>query len=137
MKNLFTKCRCIKLVLLLSSFLFTGLSQADVSIQLSAQECTVSVSIAANGCDADQCSGDSTCVCASKGEHIKWDFSGDDKFKLKFSGDSPLKDNCGKNFKKKKHKCVVKDDTSKGQSYSYDIRLKSCANGTDPRIVIK
>ena len=107
------------------------------TINLSANQCEVSMTVVSADCDAGQCSGDSTCVCASKGDFVIWNIAGDDKFKMKFSGDSPLKDNCGKNFKGKKHKCKVKDTVSKGQSYSYEIYLERCSNGTDPRIIIK
>jgi len=127
---------CLMLVTLWLS-MNTGISRAaDQTIQLSADQCAVSMSANAD-CDAGQCSGDKACVCASKGDHITWQLSGEDKFKLKFSGDSPLKDNCGKNFKGKKHKCKVKESVAKGQIYSYEIFLKSCQNGTDPRIIIR
>jgi hypothetical protein len=109
---------------------------ADQTIQLSANQCSVTMSANAN-CDAGQCAGDSACVCASKGDHVTWQLAGSDNFKLKFKGDSPLKDNCGKNFKASKHKCKVKEQVSKGQSYTYEIYLQRCTNGSDPRIVIK
>ncbi len=112
-------------------------TRADVYIQLDVRECSVSVSTSDDGCDADQCAGDTTCVCASKGDHVNWSITGGNSFKMKFASGSPLKDNCGKNYKKDKQKCVVKDDVSRGQSYSYDIYLKQCDDGTDPRIVIK
>lgn len=109
---------------------------ANQTIQLSANQCNVSMSASAN-CDAGQCSGDSACICASKGDHITWQLAGHDKFKLKFSGDSPLKDSCGRNFKPGDHKCKIKESVSKGQSYTYEIYLERCRNGTDPRIIIK
>ena len=122
--------------------LFTGFSQVtwaeEQVIELSVNGCNVSLSMpTGNSCDQSQCASDDTCICASKGDHIKWTINNEDKFKLKFSADSPLQNNCGKNYKGKKHKCVVKESTSKGESFTYDIKLKRCANGTDPKIIIK
>ena len=148
-------------VLILGLFVFAPFTQAaDISIQLDAdaKKCTVALKFTdGNGCDEKQCAGDTDCLCAGKGDHITWLLEGTDKFKLKFSthshspshshsdssskthshSDSPLKENCGKNFKASKHKCVVKDEVVKGQSYGYEIYLESCSNGTDPKIVIK
>ncbi|TQV72815.1 hypothetical protein FLL45_15205 [Aliikangiella marina] len=117
---------------------FSGRAFAeDIAISMTESQCTVSMSSADNGCDAGQCAGDSACVCAAKGDFITWILPGNDKFKLKFSGDSPLKDNCGKNYKASKQKCKIKEDVSPGQEYTYLVKLKKCANGTDPRVVIK
>ena len=105
-------------------------------IDLSVNECKVTMNVVNADCDTGQCTGDSTCVCASKGDFITWNIAGDDKFKMKFEGDSPLANNCGKNFKGKNHKCKVKESVSKPE-YSYNIYLERCPHGTDPRIVIK
>jgi len=109
----------------------------NIEINMNESQCSVSMSSPNNGCDANQCAGDSACVCAAKGDFITWKLPGDDKFKLKFSGDSPLKDNCGKNYKKQTQKCKIKEEVSPGQTYDYLVKLKKCANGTDPRVVIK
>lgn len=110
----------------------------EQQLQLTVQACTVTVkALNGDGCKTNQCSGDSSCVCLSKGQHAKWLLTSEDKFKLKFSGNSPLKDNCGKNFKADKHKCVVKESVNPGESYSYEVMLERCANGTDPRIIVQ
>lgn len=141
MKNNLTsiKSKRFSSILLLAFFLlaFTGLVQADAYIQLDVVGCDVEVSVSDSGCDNGECSGDLACICASRGEHIHWNESGNNSFKFKFDSGSPLKNNCGKNFKKGKQKCVVKEDLSSGDSYSYEIYLKQCDDGTDPRIVIK
>ena len=116
----------------------SSLRAEEVVIELTVNECSVSLSMPnGNSCDQNQCGADNTCICAGKGDHIKWKINNDDKFKLKFLSDSPLKDNCGKNYKADKHKCVVKDSTTRGESFTYDIKLERCSDGTDPKIVIK
>jgi len=115
-----------------------GSASADATINLTPSQCSVSFSVSGgDGCDQSQCSGVAGCVCVKKGEFITWNISGDDKFKLKFQGSSPLHKNCGHNFKGKQHNCKVKDEVQPGQQYDYQVILKSCANGTDPRIVIR
>ena len=113
-------------------------SANDFVINLTVEECSVTAELnTENGCDQGQCSGDAACVCATKGDHIQWQLAGDDKIKFKFSSGSPLKDNCGKSFKKNGHKCVVKDDVTSGSVYDYEIYLERCDDGTDPKIIIK
>ncbi len=131
--NKMLKVFFVGMLLSMSGLSFAG----DIEISMSESQCSVSMSSSSNGCDANQCDGDSACVCAAKGDFITWNLPTNEKFKLKFSGESPLKDNCGKNYKKGKQKCKVKEEVSKGQTYTYLVKLQKCANGTDPRIVIK
>ena len=105
-------------------------------LQVTPSGCESSVAVVgSNGCDDAQCDGDSACVCASKGDHVEW--QSPEKFKVMFNADSPLKDNCGKHFKSDKLKCVVKDEVSSGQEFNYEVVFEQCAEGSDPRIVIK
>jgi hypothetical protein len=123
---------------LFSAAFLTGVSMADVTIDLTPSQCSVSFSLpGGDGCDASQCSSISGCVCVSKGDFITWNLPNNEKFKLKFQGQSPFKDNCGKNFKQAKHQCKVKSEVTENQQFDYDVVLQNCANGTDPRIVIK
>ncbi len=136
-KKSISKVLSLGLLMLITLFA-TQSRAADQELQLTAQGCNVTVkSIGGNSCDNNECGSDSSCICLAKGQHAKWLLAGTDKFKLKFSENSPLKDNCGKNFKKGKHKCVVKDSTSKGEEYSYEVVLERCPHGTDPKIIIK
>ncbi len=126
-------------LLIAASFLSIPVMAGDnITINLTVNECSVLLSPPSGGnCDENQCSGDSTCICASKGDHITWRLNNNDKFKLRFSGDTPLKQNCGKNYKKSKHKCVVKEDVAVDEEFIYDIKLQQCDDGTDPKIIIK
>ncbi|AZG36240.1 hypothetical protein [Shewanella psychromarinicola] len=113
---------------------------ADKQIALTVNECAVSASVnGGSGCDADQCASEAGCICTKKGDFITWklDNEVDSDFKLKFSGDSPLKDNCGKNFKKSERKCKVKESLTIGQSFDYQVVMQGCDNGSDPRIIIQ
>jgi hypothetical protein len=119
-------------------FYSVNLYAADVQISLTATACEVSASTpGGDGCDTGQCNGEAGCVCVAKGDFITWTLGGNEKYKMKFSGDSPLKDNCGKNFKQGERKCKVKEEVVPEQSYAYEVMLEKCANGSDPRIIIK
>lgn len=109
---------------------------ADQDISLTPNGCSVTVKANTNDCSSNQCGSDSTCVCALQGDFITWQMQGSEKFKLKFSGDSPLKDSCGKNFKGSSIKCKVKEHLQLGQTFDYEVVIKGCGQGTDPRIVI-
>jgi hypothetical protein len=110
----------------------------DQSLVLTVNGCEVTaVAENGNGCLANECGADRSCICVQKAEHVIWKLATEDKFKLLFSGSSPLKDTCGKNFKKSKHKCVVKNEVNKGESYQYLIKLQRCAQGSDPKIIIR
>ena len=120
------------------SMLSSSLFAADLQISLTASECSVTASTPqGDGCDTGQCGGEAGCVCAAKGDFITWTLSGEEKYKMKFDGNSPLKDNCGKTFSKGSHKCKVKEEVVAGESYAYEVVIEKCANGSDPRIVIK
>lgn len=127
------------LVLSLSLTLLTIIASArEQVIQLTKSQCKVSVvAEGGDGCDKSQCNGDASCVCLSKGDHVKWKLASKTKFKINFTNGSPLKDNCGKHFKKDKLKCVVKEDVTVNSSYDYEIALENCDEATDPRIIIK
>ncbi|SET31102.1 hypothetical protein [Thalassotalea agarivorans] len=132
----------LTILMLLVSFSVRS-SSDDFVINLTpdaSDSCKVSLSNSeGNDCDANQCGSDNACICLAKGDHVKWKMpeGNHTKFKLKFTTDNPLKDNCGKNFKKDKHKCVVKSDVSVGQVFVYDVVMEGCGQGTDPRIIIR
>ena len=124
--------------LIVLGFAFTASEAKDIQVSLTENQCKVSLSTpSGDNCDAGQCSGQAGCVCATKGDFVSWTLPGGDKYKMKFSGASPLHTNCGKNFKSGNHKCKIKEEVSKGQQYDYVVILQKCANGTDPRIVIR
>ncbi|WP_076539552.1 hypothetical protein [Shewanella sp. UCD-KL21] len=111
----------------------------DQTISLVASECAVTVTPnEGSGCEQGQCEGVEACICAKRGDFITWEMADDifSKFKLKFTKNSPLKDQCGKNFKNGKAKCKVKEELEVGESFDYLVMLEGCDEGTDPRIVI-
>jgi len=133
--------KLVFLIATISLFMTPLTSQAaDQYIQLSTSpdSCTVTVTNeSGNGCGKSQCAGDASCACVSRNDHVHWILNSNDKFSIKFPDGSPLKQTCGKNFKKGKRKCVVKDGLDYGQSYNYEIYLQRCDRATDPRLVIK
>lgn len=137
MANLLSYGRLVGSALLCLCFFWSLAANAETrTLQVTPDGCAASVSVVgANGCDDLQCDGDDACICASKGDHVEW--QSPEKFKVKFMSDSPLKDNCGKHFKKDHQKCVVKEDVSSGQEFDYEVVFEHCAEGSDPRIVIK
>ena len=117
-------------------FITLPLSADDVYISLSTEGCEVMAEAEDNQCDAGQCAGDAACVCAQKGQFLVWDLPSGEKFKMIFTGNDPLRDNCGKNYKAG-HKCKIKEEVEEGDSYSYLIKLQRCDDGSDPRIIIR
>jgi len=126
---------------LISLFMLSiGSAAAEViSISLSVENCHLSIMpVGGDRCDRNQCDGIKGCVCANVDDQIEWSFPShsNKEFKFKFKGASPLK-NCGDKFTKQKKKCELKRTLSRGKHFDYDVKIKSCPEVFDPRIIIK
>jgi hypothetical protein len=116
----------------------------DVYINVENCEGTVEMG-GSDGCNQGQCDGVKACMCLSKHDKVRWEISSSEgargnsnpKFRLEFHGDSPLKENCGRNFHKNQQNCVVKDAVAAGQAFDYDILVENCPDPIDPRIIIQ
>ncbi len=127
--------------------LLTGSALAkDVSVDLKVSGCSVTVAtVGGDSCDQDQCKGAADCVCMAAGDNVSWllknadgtRMNDRDDFKIIFDGKSPLTTNCGDTFSRSSHQCGLNRNIRVGQSYDYQIYLKRCRQGTDPRIIIK
>jgi len=128
-------------------FLLTTSALAkNVSVDLKVSGCSVTVATAGgDSCDKNQCKGAADCVCMAAGDDIGWllknadgtRMNDRDDFKIIFSGKSPLTTNCGDTFSRSSHQCGLNRNIQVGQSYDYQIFLKRCRQGTDPRIIIR
>ncbi|GAA0784674.1 MULTISPECIES: hypothetical protein [Pseudomonadati] len=115
---------------------------ADYIVEITPQNedtCATDVYVVGdNGCENNQCGSDAACLCAKQKDNINFMLTHFEEkmFKLKFSNDSPLAKNCGKNFKKGSENCKVKDEVLPGDSYDYEVVMEGCGAGTDPKIII-
>jgi len=101
-------------------------------------QCEVTLAVKGNNnCDQTQCGTEKDCFCAEKNDKVTWNVPGKKKFRLSFNSGSPFKDKCGEKFKKAKQHCRIQEGVVKGQEFTYDVELEGCAEGVDPRIVIK
>jgi len=107
-------------------------------ININVENCSGTVDMGeTKNCDQAQCDGIKNCICLSRHDRVTWHLGSGEKFKLEFHGDSPLKSNCGRNFHRNQHNCVVQDAVPAGQTFDYDILVENCPEPIDPRIVIR
>ncbi|MDQ7049514.1 MAG: hypothetical protein Q9M92_08215 [Enterobacterales bacterium] len=133
-------------VMLNLSLFSTSALAKNVSVDLKVSGCSVTVATAGgDNCDKNQCNGAADCVCMAAGDDVSWllknadgtRMNDRDNFKIIFGEKSPLTRNCGDTFSRSSHQCGLNRNIAVGQSYDYQIYLKRCRQGTDPRIIIK
>ena len=138
LKKLSSPILLIAIVVAMSVF-FQPLQAANsFDIYINVENCSGSVDMGeSQNCDQAQCDGVKSCICLARHDRVTWHMDSGAKFRLEFHGESPLKNNCGRNFHQNQHNCVVQDVVSAGQAFDYDILVENCPNPIDPRIVIR